>query len=177
MMRTSNGTIDSLRSLGLVTLLLLLPATACGGSIEGQVLDAQTGKPIQGAVVLGVWTKVAGLPGLHHHELVGVREVETDADGRFTLERPSSQYNREDGESVTVYKFGYVAWNNIFTFPASQRRTGRQVPAQILLERFPQGESHQRHMSFISNARRAGMYGYESNPKFERAVDQEMRMP
>lgn len=176
-MRISNWTIGNVRFLGLAALLLGLPATACGGNIEGQVLDAQTGKPIQGAVVLGVWTKVAGLPGLHHTELVGVREVETDAEGRFTLERPSSPYNQEDGESVTVYKFGYVAWNNLFIFPTSERRKNNQVPTQILLQRFPEGESHRRHISFISGAKRAGMYGYESNPKFESAVDREMRMP
>lgn len=116
---------------------------------------------------------------MHHTELVGVREVETDAEGRFTLERPSSRYNREDGESVTVYKFGYIAWNNLFTFPpiGSGRREDTTVPAQIRLERFPEGESHQRHVSFIRGAKRSTLYGYERNPKFEDAVDREIRMP
>ena len=69
---------------GMVFLLALLVGTSCARTIQGQVLDAETGKPIAGAVVLGVWTKPRGF-GEHYTELVGVREAETDADGRFVL--------------------------------------------------------------------------------------------
>jgi hypothetical protein len=154
-------------------LLCLIPSPGCAGSIQGQVLDAQTGQPVAGAVVLGVWTKQAGLPGLSHTELVGVTEVEVDAQGHFTLERPRVTYGEE---SVTVYKFGYVAWNNLFIFPTSRRRKDTGVPPQILLEGFPPGESHQRHVSFISNATAAGMYGHERDPRFQNAIDREFRM-
>ena len=155
--------------------LLLQTDSGSAGSLESQVLDAQTGKPIQGAVVLGVWTKVAGLPGLQHHELVGVREVETDAEGRFVLER-AKRIIFEDDESVTVYKPGYVAWNNIYIFPTSERRKDQRIPSQIFLIRFPPGESHKRHTSFIDGARRGG-YGIETIPKFWNAYRQELQMP
>jgi hypothetical protein len=166
------------RALGLGSLLLLVPSTGCAGSIHGQVLDAQSGQPIAGAVVLGVWTKVAGLPGLTHTELVGVKEVETDAQGRFTLERPRTLFPfAEDDESITVYKFGYIAWNNIFTFPptGSGRRKDQRVPAEIRLEKFPDGQSHQRHISFI-NLARGGLYGLDRIPRFWDALQPEMRM-
>jgi hypothetical protein len=116
--------------------ILLQIGSGCTSTLEGQVLDAQTGKPIQGAVVLGVWTKVGGLPGLYHHELVGVREVETDAEGRFVLER-AKRIIYEDDESVTVYKPGYVAWNNIYMFPVSERRKDQRIPSEIFLIPFP----------------------------------------
>ncbi len=159
---------------GLVALVLV--GANSPRTIRGQVLDAQTRQPIAGAVVLGVWTRVAGLPGLHHSELVGVREVETDAEGRFALERPLSL--PLDEESVTIYKFGYVAWNNLYIFPNSEVRTDQRVPPEILLERFPAGQSHRKHLSFISGATRTAMgYGHESTPKFQNATDAEGKMP
>jgi len=162
------------RALGLGSLLLLvLPSAGCAGTLRGQVLDAQTGQPIAGAVILGVWTKVAGLPGLTHTELVGVKESETDAQGHFEIERLGGLFVEE---SVTVYKFGYVSWNNLHVFPEWERRKATQVPAQILLESFPPGESHQDHLSFISNATRAGMFGHESDPMFQKALEREIRM-
>jgi hypothetical protein len=159
-------------------LLVTVPTLSCAAtSIQGQVLDAQTGKPVPGAIVLGVWTRMAGLPGLNYTELVGVGEVETDAEGRFTLERPSSRYNAEDGESITVYKFGYVAWNNIFVFPGSNRREHVQIPNRIQLERFPSSEDRRRHLDFISGATRSTLSYKGSKPKFDEAVDRERRMP
>lgn len=158
---------------------LLLAGTGCAGIIRSQVLDARTDQPIAGAVVLGVWTRVAGLPGLYHHELVGVRETVTDADGRFELKRlQSSGLDGEGGgQSITVYKFGYAAWNNLFVFPTWDRRRSSQVPKQIRLELFPPGMSRQRHMSFINTVRDAGTYGHESIPRFSEAVRSELRLP
>jgi len=164
-----------MRSLGVAALLvLMLTGTGCGGTPKGQVVDAETGQPIQGAVVLGVWTRVAGLPGLHHHELVAVKETETDAQGRFALETPASL--RVDEEAITIYKFGYVAWSNLFVFPSFARREDTRVPSKIPLERFPSGQSHQRHMSFVNDARASGMYGHDSIPKFSNAIRRELDM-
>jgi hypothetical protein len=158
-------------------LFMAVPTLSCAaGSIQGQVFDAQTGKPISGAVVLGVWTRTAGLPGLTYTETVGVRETETDTEGHFTLERPSSRYDREDGESVTVYRSGYLAWNNRLVFPSSERRSDSRVPGHVFLQSFPQGESHRRHVDFISAAtwRRDSQ---EASPKFWSAVRPEYRLP
>jgi len=87
------------------------------------VLDAETRQPINGAVVLGVWTRVVGF-GLCHPKLVGVRETETGPDRRFTLPRllSSGLDGEGGGEAITIYKFGYVAWSNLFVFPASDLR-------------------------------------------------------
>lgn len=165
----------TLKSLGLAALFLVtLAGNGCAASLKGQVVDARTGEPIQGAVVVGVWTRVAGWPGLHHHELIAVKETETDAEGRFALER-AAQPAFEDDESVTIYKFGFIAWNNIVAYPSWKRRPTTSVPSQIPLESFPPGASHQEHMIFIENARRAsGMYGHDMIPRFSNAIRQEM---
>jgi len=140
-----------LRLLGLTgPILATLIGAGCAltGPIRSQVLDAQTGQPVPGAIALAVWTRREGPPGLRATTLAGYKEVEVDDQGRFILERPEGLSFSE--ESVTVYKPGYIAWNNLDVFPALDRRENVRVPSQIVLERFPSGESHIRHRSFIA---------------------------
>jgi hypothetical protein len=159
--------------LGGVLLSTCLTGTACARAIQGQVLDAQTGQPIVGAVVLGVWTRGGGLPGLSHTELAGVREAETDGEGRFALEEISGWLL--DEKQVTIYKFGYVAWSNQFVFPTFARRKDTSVPAEVRLDTFSPGDNHREHVRFISLGTAAGVYD-ELNPQFQKAIDRELRM-
>ena len=155
-------------------LLLALACSGCAGTLTGQVLDARTGQPVARAVVLGVWTKAAGLPGLPHTEVVDVSETETDAQGRFTLERAGGLVI--DEESLTVYKFGYVAWNNLYVFPSSARRESTRIPSKIALDEFPQTQSHQSHISFLGNAAAVFMYGWDRIPKLWKGIQPERKM-
>lgn len=77
---------------------------------------------------------------------------------------------------MTVYKFGYVAWNNLFVYPDSKRRDETRPQAEISLERYPERESHARHLSFIDSARASGLYGDDRVPRFSRALAPERRM-
>ncbi len=119
-------------------------------AIRSQVVDARTGQPIAWAVVLGVWQKVSGgIPGMPNYKVAKLQEAETDAEGRFELQPPPRPFAKE---SVTVYKFGYVAWNNMFTFPSSPLKKDTRVPPELFLIPFPPGESRQRHVSFIRDS-------------------------
>ena len=137
----------------IAALLVALAASGCATTIQARVLDAETKQPIQGAVVRGIWTKIAGVRGFTHRELVGVRATETDTDGRFVLERlPSDGFDGEgDGQSILVYKFGYVAWSNLITFPSRALRERQGAPKEILLDRFPQSGSHFEHLLFLGS--------------------------
>ena len=129
-----------LRLVGLF--VLVFTSTGCAGTIQGQVVDAQTGQPIEGAVVLGFWEKQRE------------QEVETNTHGRFTLDWPSDV--PEDAALVIVYKFGYVVWNNYDIFDPrdpslnSQPRPDRRVPARINLEPFPPDGNRARHVWLLS---------------------------
>lgn len=162
-------------AIALATALLLVHPGLGGAEIlQGQVLDAQTGQPIAGAVVLGVWSMVGGPSGLPRTNPVVVKEVETDTEGRFVLETPGP--TEVDEESVTIYKSGYIAWNNLFTFPTSEPRTDTRVPSKIGLERFPPAQSHRRHVDFISEAT-IGKDDPTTTPKFWNAVRPEYFLP
>jgi hypothetical protein len=158
--------------LGGVFLSTCLTGTGYARTIQGQVLEAETGKPIAGAVVLGVWTKSVGLL-LSHWELLGVREAETDAEGRFVLEQLGGLFVQE---RITVYKFGYIAWSNRFIFdgPSGNRAT-HEVPPEIRLDHFPVGGSHKRHMEFIDLATSSGL-SYDAWAKFRETIRQEERL-
>ena len=151
----------------------ILAGPGCASTVSGQVVDAQTGEPIPQAIVLGVWMFAEGAPGLVHSELVGVREAETDLEGRFTLESLGGPMVEE---RITVYKFGYLAWSNLFTFPPLRRRANPAASGLIRLERRSHDQSPVEHMLFIDLARSAGLYGIDRNPKFQAAVDQERNL-
>jgi hypothetical protein len=68
-----------------------------------------------------------------------------------------------------------VAWNNEEVFPTFKPRKSTGIPDQILLEVFPPGESHQKHMMFINHIR-AGVYGVDSFPKFWKVLQPEKGM-
>ncbi len=142
-------------------------------AIRSQVVDMRTGQPIAGAIVVGVWLKSAGgVPGMPQYAFTGLQEVETDARGWFELSRPQERGIRD--ERVTVYKFGYVAWNNVYllTFPHYENRKDTSVPARIELEPFPPGESRRRHADFIREAILI-MYSPDVIPKLWKAFEAE----
>ena len=97
--------------LGLAT---AAPAAHAAGPWRGQIVDAETGQPLEGVVVVAAWEAI--LPGLIHerYEFHDVDEVVTDADGRFLLpERsltPLNPFGRIDGPQLTIFKGGYGRW-------------------------------------------------------------------
>ena len=49
--------------------VFLLVKSNCYAQINGTVVDAETGQPVGGAVVLAEWTVTRGLPGMSYHEI------------------------------------------------------------------------------------------------------------
>lgn len=143
--------------------------------MRAQVLDARTGQPIPGAVVVGVWARLDESRPPFYGDVLGVQEVETDAAGRFVLEVPAAL--RIDLETVTVYKVGYVAWNNQYVFPDLQERREPGVPPQIRLEPFPPGQRHREHVRFIEGVRGAVLYPPERVPRLQEALRRERELP
>lgn len=136
----------------LIAIVLLFFVTACDEEINGIVVDAETGRPIEGAVILVEWMEEKGLPGLRISESYKVVEVMTDKEGKAHIEGVFSPF--VDPPYVAVYKKGYVAWSNRFIFPNYKKRTDFKWENDYMfkLEKFKEEYSYQKHVSFISNA-------------------------
>ena len=165
-------------------LLLLLLASGCATTVRSQVLDADTQRPVAEAIVLGVWTRCAGLI-FCRHQFVGARETVTDEAGRFSLERlPSSGlYGEAGGQAITIYKHGYAPWSNLFVFPSGKLREDRGiffedrgVPRPILLEKFPAQQSYDDLSYFISNSTISRL-GQQTSPRLWDTMEQVRKNP
>ena len=100
--------------------IIVFLSFSCYADVTGTVVDDETGNPIEGAVVLVEWTKTKGLPGMTHTEPYKVIEVVSDKNGKVTLASvPDPLVNPP---RMTVYKKGYVAWNNEYIFPNWENR-------------------------------------------------------
>lgn len=134
--------------------LLILSVSGCSASskgISGTVVDAETGKPIESAVVLVEWTRKTGI-GDKHTSSVKVVEKITDKEGKFSVSGTLNLF--VDLPDITVYKKGYVAWSSRTIFPDDRNRTDFEwgVEYTFKLERFKPEYSYIEHTSFIHSA-------------------------
>jgi len=76
--------------------------------VKGQVVDAETGKPIEGAAVGIKWYEYKfGAPYASGYHKIESAEDLSDADGFFQLPKYTLK-----NHYMGVYKTGYVCWNN-----------------------------------------------------------------
>ena len=124
---------------------LALPAIAgCAGlysakAIEGTVVDVETGKPLEGVVIVAHWSLYTRLVG-NEKTLLQVTEVVTDKNGRYAIAAwgpkalPAMADFREGRDpELLLFKSGYEpeAFRNPWTGlqnPLTEDTTGRRPP-------------------------------------------------
>lgn len=118
---------------------ILLMAAACGSpvyiaeDIDAQVVDAETGKPIEGVNVVANWQLVVGsLDGQRMRGQLEVMETLTDGEGRFHFDGfikfnfPNKGLRNSDPQ-VIVFKSGYEVQRVANYYP----RAGTETPGMI----------------------------------------------
>lgn len=141
-----------------LAIMLLFVMAGCDKTITGIVVDAENGQPIEGAVILVEWTKVKGLPGMTHTESYKVVEVVTNKEGKASIEGVAAYF--VSMPRVTVYKKGYIAWNNQYIFPDWKRRTDFKWENNYVfrLEKFKPEYSYIKHTGFLSSVILVGAF-------------------
>ncbi len=120
--------------------------TGCYFPISGRVIDAETNQPIEDAVIMVEWTKKHGI-GDPVTESYKVVETVSDKDGKVIIGGCYSPF--VEPPNVTVYKKGYVAWNDEYIFPDWTRRkdfSWSKYGGPVFKPEY----SYDKHVSFIS---------------------------
>lgn len=142
----------------LLIAITILLNSGCYASMSGTVIDAETGKPIEGAVILVEWTYTSGKwIGLRTTSSYKVVEVITDKEGKFKVSGVVNPF--VNTPEVTIYKKGYVCWSSRIIFPDYRNRTdfiwGKTYTFK--LEHFKPEYSYIEHTSFIGSAINSGL--------------------
>jgi len=92
-----------------------VPVTLHTGIRSGRVVDAVTGEPIEGAVVVFKWNIIKGVIERQTTIFGPVYETTTDKKGKYfipsqSIKTKADWYPELDSEDVIVYKFGYVTY-------------------------------------------------------------------
>lgn len=113
--------------------LLFLPLSACTGQEETEptaiVIDAETGRPIEGAVALAQWYDVSFL-SLGLGSTLGLdKAAETFSDKKghvyidYFWKSKGFNWRNNPKPRLTVYKPGYVLWDSKEICPIYEKRT------------------------------------------------------
>ncbi|ABK18037.1 TonB-dependent receptor [Syntrophobacter fumaroxidans] len=109
-----------------VILVLVLISWPMRWMVAGQVVDAETGEPIENAVATILWMEPGpGPPGLAGTVTTEEAEDVSDVRGRFKLPIYASLLAVQEYRMV-VYKKGYVCWSSVRIFPKEYIWTGNE---------------------------------------------------
>jgi hypothetical protein len=175
----SDGTVNLRRPAARIILLALLSSvsawvSACGpivenarfpvradsvrpadllGPYDGIVLDADSDRPVAGAVVAATWAFERGIgmqAPMEAQEIV----VESGVDGRYSIPRlaemPNGASTRLRRFTLTVYRRGHVAWRSDRRFAdRAPRRDFSQRGCRVRLEKWQPTFRHAEHLVFL----------------------------
>ncbi|MFZ5907352.1 MAG: carboxypeptidase-like regulatory domain-containing protein [Nitrospirota bacterium] len=120
----------------MMMLVISCSAAAYGATFKGKVIDADTGQPIEGAVVVASWMEETTTLGGTHTRLKEVKETLTDKNGEWMIDGPKG---REGGNITAVFtlltgtyytrtpefiifKPGYCLWPASFTIDSCKEK-------------------------------------------------------
>src|SRR4030043_303076 len=97
-----------------LNILMVLATFTCAygirydGPYSGRVIDADTGAPVEGVVVLGVWNTEQITPGGAVHNFHDARETVTDKNGEFEIPGKGLMLlSNVTPMDVLIFKAGY----------------------------------------------------------------------
>jgi hypothetical protein len=128
------------------------------GPFDGIVVDADSERPIAGALVAASWAFERGVgfqAPLAANEVV----TETGVDGRYQIPRiealPSGLSTRVRRFTIIVYHRGHVGWRSDWRFPSRlPRKDFSQRGNRVRLEKWQPSFAHAAHLVFLGGGTR-----------------------
>ncbi len=125
------------------------------GPFDGRVIDGGSGKPVEGAAVVGSWSLRAGA-GPSGPAGARVVSVDTDADGRYRIGPLKGGVDAAalvERFTLVIYKRGYLGWRSDVRFADRSPQTEfTQLGNVARLVRLPADVSHARHLAYVGAA-------------------------
>lgn len=132
------------------------------GPYTGQVIDSQTGEPVEGASALFYWVKVVPYLMGTDHEVIAVRLVYTDKDGKYSIPLFFENLGLTsffESIRLVVYEPGYQAYIIRVEYPTPFNSPNTRPDLSfkeknniIKLDRIPPNFSHKEHYRKIEDA-------------------------
>ncbi len=123
------------------------------GPFDGQIVDATTAEPIQGAAVVGVWSYDQG-DGLLAPAGSETFETRTDQAGRYRIPKAPMKVRGGDVRLVSfalvAYKRGYVAYRSDAVMAGGARTDFTLRQNRIEMQKWRESDSHAEHLLFLA---------------------------
>lgn len=147
-----------------------LPACA-QGPWKAQIVDAETGQPLQGVVVLAYWIKTKASPGgWAGGEFYDSEEVVTGPDGVFAVHSRRSYsipgVTKVSGPEWVIFKPGYGQWR--FRGSGKNFYRGQEVVIEL-----PRLETREERLKFLRSVTWSGLVPSDRTQGLLRAKDTE----
>ena len=155
----------------IISLFLMGAATTgCAKNIiRGNVVDSETGQPIEKAALFIEWMQRKGMPGLTYSSKIESIETLSDSEGSFEV--PLHSVRTHDFKLI-VYKKGYVCWSSERVFPSFEKTQDFSLKDGMLieLETFKPHYSREKHALFVMQS------SVGSTGQFFQAIEEERRI-
>ena len=163
---------------------MIEPATAAG-PWKGQIVDKETGKPLEGVVVLAAWYKAysthGGWGGAGYYD---AEETVTDINGRFIIRSKQTwtinPFSAIKGPEFYIFKPGYGQWQfqgqdqwskDALESEEQRKQAWRKFAGEGVTLELPRLTSRDARLRFLS--RPSGEIPPEKMPKYLEALDRE----
>jgi len=118
------------------------------------VIDSWSGDPIEGAVAIAIWRKWKEKKAFWEDasmEACRIEEAVSDKEGKITIDSFWDwKMFKANRPHLTVYKPGYVCWDQDLIFPSREERTDFSKKSRIVrLEKWKEGYSYDDHSAFM----------------------------
>lgn len=173
-----------------ILFVLFLPVVSFAlilGPYTGQVLDSQTGEPIEGASVLIYWRKPLFPTIEYSTELIKAELVYTDKQGRYKIPKMLANiglFEALDSTNVIIYQPGYQAYTVRISHDsyAKPEKSFKEKDNIVKLDRIPPRFSHRKHYEKIEDAlrgireySRGDSTHFEASITWEKAVEMNLK--